>query len=133
MSAPFHHQKPQNPDLASNGAQNDCIRSEPLLRLARQPMSTRHADSSPQMSGNINVTIPYDQYTQGIICDPSEYLQSANTSTTHCLTRGQSIGLTVRPARLYEITADFSLPKIVSESGFVSLFAVVYVFWIICV
>ncbi|KAF8915566.1 hypothetical protein CPB85DRAFT_413173 [Mucidula mucida] len=66
------------------------------------------------MSGN--VTIPNDQYLQGMICDPSEYLlqSSLHSSAVHCLTRGQSIGLTI-----------------ISESGFISLFAVLYVFYII--
>ncbi|KAF9024559.1 hypothetical protein BDZ89DRAFT_1068957 [Hymenopellis radicata] len=66
------------------------------------------------MSGN--VTIPRDQYLQGMICDPSEYLLQASlhSSAVHCLTRGQTIGLTI-----------------ISESAFVSLFAVLYVFYII--
>ncbi|KAK0213163.1 hypothetical protein DFS33DRAFT_101077 [Desarmillaria ectypa] len=51
---------------------------------------------------------------QGIICTPEEYARQASDASLHCLTRGQSIGLTI-----------------VAESGFVSLFAVLFVFRII--
>ncbi|KAK0195075.1 hypothetical protein F5146DRAFT_1109451 [Armillaria mellea] len=50
----------------------------------------------------------------GIICTPEEYARQASDPSLHCLTRGQSIGLTI-----------------VAESGFVSLFAVLFVFGII--
>lgn len=50
----------------------------------------------------------------GIICTPEEYSRSLNDSSIHCLTRGQSIGLTLA-----------------AESGFVSLVAVLWVFVII--
>jgi len=33
----------------------------------------------------------------GIICTPEEYSRSLNDSSIHCLTRGQSIGLTASP------------------------------------
>ncbi|PBK73567.1 hypothetical protein ARMSODRAFT_952659 [Armillaria solidipes] len=51
---------------------------------------------------------------EGIICTPEEYARQASDPSLHCLTRGQSIGLTI-----------------VAESGFVSLFAVLFVFGII--
>ncbi|KAK0476750.1 hypothetical protein IW261DRAFT_1566827 [Armillaria novae-zelandiae] len=50
----------------------------------------------------------------GIICSAEEYAGQRLIIPLHCLTRGQSIGLTI-----------------VAESGFVSLFAVLFVFGII--
>ncbi len=86
------------------------------------------------MSGN--VTIPNDQYLQGMICDPSEYLlqSSLHSSAVHCLTRGQSIGLTVRNDHVVKKMKSHRIShQIISESGFISLFAVLYVFYIIFV
>jgi len=55
-----------------------------------------------------------DHIPLGIICTPAQYERSLTDSSIHCLTRSQSIGLTV-----------------VAEAGLVSLVAVSYVFTII--
>ncbi|TFK44243.1 hypothetical protein BDQ12DRAFT_7840 [Crucibulum laeve] len=50
----------------------------------------------------------------GIICTSEQYARQRESGEIHCLTRGQSIGLTI-----------------VAQTGLLSLLAVLYVFWII--
>ncbi|KAG7446599.1 uncharacterized protein BT62DRAFT_1005888 [Guyanagaster necrorhizus] len=67
--------------------------------------------------------------SQGIICTPEEYSRQASDTSLRCLTRGQSIGLTVRHAPFSPSRRNLShcLTQFAAESGFVSLFAILFV------
>ncbi len=80
-----------------------------------------------------------EQHKLGIICTLEEYARQRASNpdpSLHCLTRGQSIGLTVRHVLISPSTSKLIVTastQIVAESGFVSLFAVLFVFAIIFV
>jgi len=73
----------------------------------------------------------------GIICTPNELaFSSANPAALHCLTRGDTVGLMV--GYFFSVTdhssiTGFTHTQLITQSSYVSLIALVYVFSVILV
>ena len=72
---------------------------------------------------------------QGVICTPDEYQRSLQDPSIHCLTRAESIGLTVSEllACILHFLTLFGMQQIGTEAGMLSLLAILYVVFLIVV